>query len=173
MPGFGGTVGDNARMRIYLPATSADLSRPAGGPPRWGHAAAAELRRALPDEDDEGLEASAMLAAADESITHLRAASSALPRRVVLAADVPDSAVVVPERARPWREGDDQLPSAVEVRATVPWDAVVSIHVDDAAAADAVSAALTDDDAIEDAAEHDLLWHDIVEREVLARELRG
>lgn len=160
-------------MRIYLPATSADLSRPAGVPPRWGHAVTAELRRALPEEDDEGLEASAMLAAADESIAHLRAASSALPRRVVLAADVPDSSVVVPERARPWREGDDQLPSAVELRATVPWDAVVSIHVDAPDAEPDVTAALEDDAAIDQAAEHDLLWHDIVEREVLARELRG
>jgi len=173
MAGFPGIVGDNGTMRIYLPATSADLSRPAGVPPRWGHAVTDELRRALPEEDDEGLEASALLAAADESIAHLRAAASALPRRVVLAADVPDAGVVVPERARPWREGDDQLPSAVEVRATVPWDAVVSIHVDDADAEPDVTAALAEDDAVDRAAEHDLLWHDIVEREALARELKG
>src|SRR5699024_5031994 len=121
-------------MRIYLPATSADLSRPAGVPPRWGHAVTGELRRALPEEDEEGLEASAMLAAADESIVHLRAAAAALPLRVVIAADVADSSLVTPERARPWRPGDDQLPSAVDVRATVPWQDVVSIHVDDPAA---------------------------------------
>ena len=160
-------------MRIYLPATSADLSRPAGVPPRWGHAVTAELRRALPDEDDEGLEASAMLAAADESIVHLRASSSAVPRRVVIAADVADSAVVVPGRDRPWRTGDDQLPSAVDVRVTVAWEDVVSVHVDEPEAQPDVTAAVEDDDAIDRAAEHDLLWHDVVEREVLARDLRG
>ena len=173
MTRFRTSVRKNAGMRIYLPATSADLSRPAGLPPRWAHAVTAELRRALPDEDDEGLEASAMLAAADESVVHLRAASSAVPRRVVVAADVADSGVVVPERARPWQEGDDQLPSAVEVRSIVPWSDVVSIHVDEPGAEEAVTAALTDDAAVDRAAEHDLLWHDIVEREVLARELRG
>ncbi len=160
-------------MRIYLPASSADLSRPAGVPPRWGHAVTAELRRALPDEDDEGLEAAAMLAAADESIAHLRAVPQALPRRVVIAADVADSAVVVPERRRPWQPGDDQLPSAVDVRTTVPWADVASIHIDEPAAAEDVAAALEDDAAIDRAAEYDLLWHDIVEREALARELRG
>ena len=160
-------------MRIYLPATSADLSRPAGVPPRWGHAVTAELRRALPEEDEEGWEAAAMLAAADESIVHLRAASSAVPRRVVIAADVEDVAVVLLERSRPWQPGDDQLPSAVDVRVTVPWQDVVSIHVDDAEATDDVAAAVDDDDALDRAAEHDLLWHDIVEREVLSRELRA
>lgn len=160
-------------MRIYLPATSADLSRPDGVPPRWGHAVTAELRRALPDEDDEGLEASAMLAAADESIVHLRASSSAVPRRVVIAADVEDSAVVVPTRSRPWQPGDDQLPSAVEVRVTVQWRDVASIHVDGADAVSDVAAAMEDDEAVERAAEHDLLWYDVVEREVLARDLRG
>ncbi|WP_324652613.1 DUF6912 family protein [Georgenia sp. H159] len=159
-------------MRIYLPATSADLSRPAGVPPRWGHAVTAELRRALPDEEEEALEATAMMAAADESIVHLRASSSAVPRRVVIAADISESAVVVPERARPWRVGDDQLPSAVDVRMTVPWADVASIHVDGPAATEDVAAAVDDDDALDRAAEHDLLWHDIVEREVLARELR-
>ncbi len=160
-------------MRIYLPATNADLRRPDGVPPRWGHAVTAELRRALPDEDDEGLEASAMLAAADESIVHLRASSSAAPRRVVIAADVAESAVVVPDRPRPWQPGDDQLPSAVDVRTTVPWRDVASIHVDEEEAVEDVAAAMADDEALDRAAEHDLLWHDIVEREVLARELRG
>ena len=160
-------------MRIYLPATSADLSRPAGVPPRWAHAVTGELRRALPDEDDEALEAAALLAAADESIQHLRATPNAAPRRVVLAADVDESVVEIAARARPWQEGDDQLPSAVDIRATVPWDRIVSIHVDEAAAAQDVTAALEDDDAIDRAAEHDLLWHDIVEREVLVVELRS
>ena len=160
-------------MRIYLPATSADLSRPDGVPPRWAHAVTAELRRALPDEDDEGLEAAALLAAADESIDHLRAATTAAPRRVVIAAEIAESATVPVERARQWQAGDDQLPSAVDVRATVPWRDVVSIHVDDEAAAADVSAALEDDTVVDRAAEHDLLWHDITEREQVARELRA
>lgn len=173
MTRFRTRVRNNVGMRIYLPATSADLSRPAGVPPRWGHAVTPELRRALPDEDDEGLEDAAMLAAADESLVHLRAASSALPRRVVIAADVDESAVITPTRSRAWQDGDDQLPSAADVRVTVPWSDVVSIHVDEPDAETDVAAALTDDAAVDRAAEHDLLWHDIVEREVLARELRG
>ncbi len=163
---------DNDAMRIYLPATSADLSRPAGVPPRWAHTVTAELRRALPDEDDEGLEAAAMLAAADESIDHLRATPNAAPRRVVIAADIAEADTAGVDRPRPWQAGDDQLPSAVDVRVTVPWQDVVSIHVDDEAAAADVSAALEDDSAVDRAAEHDLLWHDITERDQLVRELR-
>ncbi|MDD9206081.1 hypothetical protein PU560_06295, partial [Georgenia sp. 10Sc9-8] len=67
-------------MRIYLPATSADLSSDAGLLPRWAHAVTPALRTALPDEDEESHEMSALLAAADASVGLLEADDS-LPRR--------------------------------------------------------------------------------------------
>ena len=47
-------------MRVYLPATVADLSATAITS-RQAHAATASLAAALPDEDEEGLEVSALL----------------------------------------------------------------------------------------------------------------
>ncbi|MFH5824128.1 DUF6912 family protein [Georgenia sp. AZ-5] len=152
-------------MRVYLPATAADLS---GGAlsPRWAHAVTPALRGALPEEDDEGLEMSATLAAADESVARL-AADGSVPRRVVVAADVPDASVRPPEVL-----GEDQLPSAVEVVAPVQWSDVVAVHVDEPAAADDVSAAAAgDEEALERAAERDLLWYDVVELDALRSEL--
>lgn len=158
-------------MRIYLPATSEDLTRLEGVPARAGHAVTPALRRALPEEDDDGLADSAMLAAADESVTLLQRTPAAAPRRIVLAVDVADAEVDVPRPLRPWRPGDDRLPSAVDVPAMVRWRDVASIHVDEAAAADDVRAAIADDDALDLAAEHELQWYDIVEREQLAAHL--
>ena len=50
-------------MRVYLPATAAHLSAPQIGP-RTAYAVTPALARALPDEDEEALEASAGLCAA-------------------------------------------------------------------------------------------------------------
>jgi hypothetical protein len=153
-------------MRLYLPATATDLRSPTGIPARWAHAVTAALRAEFPDEDDEGLEMAATLAAADESV-RLIADDGSVPRRVVVAADVPDDAVQVPEVL-----GEEQLPTAVEVVSTVPWNSVVSLHVDeDAAAGDVRAAAAGDDDALERAADRDLLWYDVVELDALRREL--
>ena len=161
-------------MRIYLPATSEDLRHPEGLSPRAAHALTPALRQALPEEDDDGLADSALLAAADDSIALLRSAPRAAPVRVVVAADVADRDVTVPRPQRPWRPGDDRLPSAVDVPVSVPWSDVASIHVDEPGAAPAVEAAVTAPDdaaALDRAAEHDLLWHDIVERPALAASL--
>lgn len=158
-------------MRIYLPATSEDLIAPDGLSPRCGHAITPALRQALAQEDDDGLADSALLAAADESVARLREAPAAAPRRVVLAVDVEERDVDVPRLTRPWQPGDDRLPSAVDVRVTVPWRDVASIHVDEEDAGGDVTAAIADDDALDRAAERDLLWHDIVERPALAAEL--
>ncbi|WP_043503163.1 DUF6912 family protein [Georgenia sp. SUBG003] len=153
-------------MRLYLPATATDLDSPTGIAPRWAHAVTAALRAELPDEDDEGLEMAATLAAADESV-RLIAADGSVPRRVVVAADVPDDAVEIPEVL-----GEEQLPTAVEVVSPVPWGTVVSVHVDErAAASDVRAAAAGDDDALERAADRDLLWYDVVELDDLRREL--
>lgn len=145
-------------MRLYLPATARDLHDEDGIGPRWAHAVTQALRAELPDEDEEGLEMTATLAAADESV-RLIAADGSVPRRVVVVADVPDQAVQVPEVL-----GEEQLPTAVELVRPVAWGDVVTLHVDEADAADDVRAAAAgDDEALERAAERDLLWYDVVE----------
>lgn len=152
-------------MRLYLPATATDLRRSSIAP-RWAHAVTAAVRGELPDEDDEGLEMTATLAAADESV-RLIAVDGSVPRRVVVVADVPDDSVLVPEVL-----GEEQLPTAVEVVSPVAWDRVVALHVDEpAAAGDVRAAAAGDDDALERAADRDLLWYDIVELDALRNEL--
>src|SRR5690625_3200250 len=163
-------------MRIYVPATAADIAAETIAP-RWAHAVTPALRQALPEEDDEGLAESAMLAAADESLLRLRADAPAVARRVVVVAEVPSAAVAVPE-TRPWRPGDDRLPSAVEVVAPVSWHEVEAIHVDDPHSQDVVRRALLPEaeeaalaEAVEAAYELDLLWYDIVELSRLREEL--
>ncbi|RPF25838.1 DUF6912 family protein [Georgenia muralis] len=157
-------------MRLYLPATSADLR--SGLTPRWAHAVTTALRAELPEEDDEGLEMVATLAAADESVTLLAsgtplAGGHVAPRRVVIVADLPDSAVLVPEVL-----GEEQLPTAVEVVEPVDWSAVVAILVDEPEAEQDVRAAAGgDEEALERAAERDLLWFDVVELADLRRDL--
>ncbi len=154
-------------MRIYLPATAADLSAP-HVTARLAHAATTSLAQALPDEDQEGLEVSASLCAADSSVLLLAApgAQALLPRRVVVAADVDDAAVTG------LTVEEDALPGTVRVGVAVPWEDVAAILVDEAAAEEAVAAARTgDQEAFERAAEADLLWFDVSEREQLAAEL--
>ncbi|MHB1064740.1 MAG: DUF6912 family protein [Georgenia sp.] len=153
-------------MRVYLPATAADLHE-SPITARWAHAVTTALRGELPDEDEEGLEITASLAAADDSV-RLVATTGGVPRRVVVAADVPDGSVRAPEVL-----AEDQLPTAVELVGPVGWDVVVAILVDEArAAADVAAAAAGDDVAFERAAERDLLWYDVIERDALAGELR-
>ena len=139
-------------MRVYLPATAADLTAPALSP-RTAHAPTASLAAALPEEDQEGLEGSASLCAADGLVD----------RRVVVAADV------APEHVRELAPDEDVLPGTVQVTAPVPWDDVASLLVDEAAAeADVRAARGGDEAAFERAAEADLLWYDVCEREHLA-----
>ena len=151
-------------MRVYLPATAADLTAPALSP-RTAHAATASLAAALPEEDQEGLEVSASLCAADSSLVRLSRpeADGLADRRVVIAADV------VPEHVRELAPDEDVLPGTVQVTAPVPWDDVASLLVDEAAAeADVRAARGGDEAAFERAAEADLLWYDVCEREHLA-----
>ncbi|MFC7406360.1 DUF6912 family protein [Georgenia alba] len=160
-------------MRIYLPATAGDLADDAGVTPRWAHTVTGALRREMPDEEDEGLEMTATLAAADDSVRLLAgavradtASSLLVPRRVVAAADVPDDAVA------PAGADGDRLPTAVRLRETVTWDHVVALLVDEAAAEEDVAAAAAgDEEALERSAERDLLWYDVTERVDLLGEL--
>ena len=151
-------------MRIYLPVTLLDVDAAASRPDvdvRRAHAVTPALRELFPDEDDEGLEYAAQLAAADDSLDLLDRTTDAPRLRVVLSADVADGAVTVLV---------DEIPSAVELAAPVPWAAVVCAHVDEPAAAGDVADALTgDEEAVERLDERDLLWYDATELAAIPR----
>ncbi|MCO7274351.1 MULTISPECIES: DUF6912 family protein [Cellulosimicrobium] len=166
-------------MRIYLPATldeldavtvTADAARWTVAP-RGAHAVTAALTRALPDEDEEGLEYAAALEAADDSLALVAARPDAPRQRLVVTLEVPDGAVQVVG----GDDSDDEdapAPSAVEVLRTVPDVAIVCVHVDEPEAVEDVEAVLAaaDDDgpgadealdaAIDRVGERDLLWYD-------------
>jgi len=158
-------------MRIYLPATAAHLRAAVLGSPQepfLAHAATPALARALPEEDEEGLEVSASLCAADASLVLLAepGAEGLADRRIVIAADV-DA-----EHVRELAVEGDVLPGTVEVNAEILWEDVAALLVDEAEAeADVHAARLGDEDAFERAAEADLLWYDVTEREALADSL--
>ncbi|TNU75950.1 hypothetical protein FH969_05225 [Miniimonas arenae] len=140
-------------MRLYLPATAADLADP-DGVRAVASAVTPALRAALSEEDEEGLELSAFLTAADASVLRV-ARLGARPRRVVLAVEVDD---VRPDEAAP--EELRGLPSVLGVVA-VPWSHVVAVHVDDAEAEELVAAAVGgDEEAFDALVEIDLLWFD-------------
>lgn len=146
-------------VRIYLPATLRDLDPTslADPGPRRAHAVTPGLRAVLPEEDLEGLEHAAHLAAADDSVLRLAADPSAPRLRVVVTAEV-DATAVVP-CADP-----EAAPSAVEVRGPIRWDQVRCAHVDEPAAAEDVTAAAEGSPAARDrTAERDLLWYDVSE----------
>lgn len=165
---FAGPVRHTGGMRIYLPATASDLAADAVTV-RRAHAVTKALVAALPEEDEEGLEVSASLCAADSSLVLLAepASSDEPDRRVVIAADVSADAVTeVPA-------GEDVLPGTVEVTEPVGWDDVAAVLIDEAdAEADVRAARAGDEKAFERAAEADLLWYDVSERAALAAELR-
>ena len=160
-------------MRIYVPATLHELHDEqfgAGG--RIVHAVTDELRETLNRDaaepyGDEELEYAAFLAAADTSLDLLAGAPDSIPRRLVIAADVPNDAVGA---ARAGMPGAD-LPSAVELRHPLSEIEMVSFHVDedtDAVRELVAQAIAGDEQARNRADELDLLWFDVTEREVLA-----
>ncbi|MFI2704086.1 DUF6912 family protein [Cellulosimicrobium composti] len=165
-------------MRIYLPATldeldavtvTADAARWTVAP-RGAHAVTAALTRALPDEDEEGLEYAAALEAADDSLALVASRPDAPRQRLVVTVEVPDGAVQVVGGADD--DEDAPAPSAVEVLRTVPDVAIVCVHVDEPEAVPDVEAVLAAADgdgpeadaaldaAIERVGERDLLWYD-------------
>ncbi|HEY3924428.1 MAG TPA: hypothetical protein VGL75_07690 [Acidothermaceae bacterium] len=168
-------------VRIYLPATLPGLTAAGVGsdkPASQIEVAAAgaracavtpALREWYREGDLDELEYAAMTRAALASLRLL--AQGGGDRRVVLAADVADDAVV-------FDQGDD--PAAVRVLASVHFDQVVSAHVDDSSAAIDVVAAgaqveaadLGDDDAqfvIEGLEDHELQWYAVQEIASLLR----
>ncbi|MBC7291587.1 MAG: hypothetical protein H5T83_09695 [Actinotalea sp.] len=154
-------------MRIYLPASLPELASSSGLTARLVHAVTPALRAALPDEDEEGLEYAAQLLAADDSLDLLEALPPAARRRVVVAADVPESLV------EPVEADDAHAPSVVRLLGGVGWSDVACAHVDEAAAGPDVTATLSgDDDAAERLGERDLLWYDVTELAALGRSAR-
>jgi hypothetical protein len=159
-------------MRVYLAATLPVLVRLRDeGELVVGsaaHAVTPALREWYAESDLEELEQAAFYDAERQSL-RLLADDPAAPRlRIVIAADVPDSAV------SPVGGADDDDRSAVQVSSGVSVAAVASVHVDEkdavadiAAAIDALAAAgAGDEDAqfVVDGAEgHDLLWYDVTE----------
>jgi uncharacterized protein DUF6912 len=158
-------------VRVYLPATTnvlrtlVDEGRLTG--PLTAFAVTPGLREfyALSDAgaDDEELEYAALLAAARASLRLVDIDPSAARRRVVLAADVPDSAVAEVE-------DPDADRGAVRITGDVALAEVASAHVDGAEAEDDVRAAvnvvleadLGSEDAqfvVDQAEGHELAWY--------------
>lgn len=152
-------------MRIYLPSTSTELARLRDDEelpgPRAATAVTAELEEFYLDPDVEELEYLALREAARLSLRMLDADSSAARRRVVVVAEVPDSAVQPDPRAGR---------GSVRLQTALPRASVVSLHMDDAEAESAVTAAaavvleadLGSDDAqfvVDEAEAHDLAWY--------------
>lgn len=152
-------------MRVYLPATAADLS--ADAPPTL-RAFTVIAPPGIRGEDLEVLEDDAQDEAAVESLRRLRDETpGAAPRRVILAADIHPG--VVPE---PTEEGSTT--GVIALDSPVPWSDVRALLVDEDAAASAVGAVLAADDqeAADEALaalwDRPLQWFDATERELLA-----
>jgi hypothetical protein len=158
-------------MRVYLASTLPELAAALqagqiGPAPLAGFAVTPALREWYASGDLEELEYAAMAVAARASLRLLTADAAAPPRRVALAADIPDEQVT--------NCGDLDEPAAVRIDAPVPLTRVASAHVDDpsaaadvrAAAAAAPAADRGDDDAkftVDSAEGHELLWYAVQE----------
>jgi hypothetical protein len=154
-------------MRVYLPMTLAELGSALvagqiGPAPVTGYAVTPALREWYASGDLEELEYIALMQAARASLRMLHTDTKAPRRRVVLAAELPDSMVT--------SVNGPAKPGKVSVTLPVMLSDVVSGHVDsdDAAAdIDAAAAALPAADAgdsdakfVVDGAEgHELLWY--------------
>jgi hypothetical protein len=158
-------------VRVYLPATTTvlrtlvDEGRLAG--PHTAFAVTPQLRefyeRSDPRADTEELEYAALLTAARASLRLLDVDPTAVRRRVVLAADVPEGEVTPMDDPHVER-------GAVRVAADVPMQDVASAHIDGSEAEDDVRAAvnvvleadLGSEDAqfvVDQAEGHELAWY--------------
>lgn len=173
-------------MRIYLPTTLAGLRAAVaagefGPAPLAAHTVTPALREWYASGDEEELEYVATMAAALDSLRLLSQATppDGQPRRVVVAADVPDSAVsrggteaASRQLGAPSHGGsssDGVRVSLVVLGEPVRLSQVVSAHVDDPEAAGDVAAAAAalpaadvgDDDAqwlVDGLEDHELQW---------------
>jgi hypothetical protein len=154
-------------MRVYLPYTLPALAGLLDGPaagsgPVRGYAVTPALREWYSSGDEEELEYVAMTQAARASLRLLHADPDAPPRRVVLAAEVPDDLVT--------GSGGFDDPALVQVSVQVGLADVASGHIDDPRAEADVLAAVAalpdadsgDEDArftVDGAEGHELLWY--------------
>lgn len=154
-------------MFVYIPAKPALLRRDALEV-EVAYAVTEDLRAAFPGDHDEELEAIALDCAALHSVKLLEPGEDV---RVVVAADVPPSAIAEAE------ERPDLYAGALLLTAPVAWKRVDSFYaddLDDAAARAAVAAARellaaapggeADGEADALLAEHVLSWYDSTER---------
>lgn len=114
-------------MRVYVPSTLPGLARLVARhelepSPLRAYAVTEALRTELETDDAEELEYAALRNAADVSLELLGDEAAAARQRVVLAAEVPDSAV---------RPGAPGQASAVLVDRPIPYERVVSAHLDE------------------------------------------
>ena len=153
-------------MRVYLPSTLSGLRQLVAdgavyGSPLTAFAVTPGLRDWYQDDDIEELEYAATMEAARSSLRALDDDPAVPRRRVVLAADVPDSSVTI---------RDDRDRGVVEIGIPVTLDRIVAAHVDDpeaegiiaAAAAAMLAADLGDPDAqdsVDDAEGLGLSWY--------------
>lgn len=154
-------------MRVYLPSTLGLLASvlragQIGPAPVRGYAVTPALREWYASGDLEELEYIAMIQAARASLWLLRDDPAWPRRRVVLVAELPETNVTA-------RNGFDK-PGQVAMPVPVELTDLVSAHVDDPAAADDISAAVSalpaadagDEDArfaVDGAEGHELLWY--------------
>jgi hypothetical protein len=153
-------------MRVYVASTLAALAElhkagqlsPA---PLTAYAVTPALREWYTEGDSEELEYAAMTDAARASLRLLAATPEAPRRRVVVAAEVPDTHVV------PVLDAGE--PGLVRVEVDVPRTWIDAIHVDDPKVADEVGLAVVllgaadagDEDAafaVDGIDDHELLW---------------
>ncbi|MFI9553943.1 DUF6912 family protein [Nonomuraea endophytica] len=158
-------------MRVYLPCTLPALAKAVaagelGPAPLIGYAVTPALTEWYASGDTEELEYVALTEAARASLRMLAADRAdgvdAAPRRVVVAAEVPDGGLTVgvdlAERAR------------VRLAGSVPLSKVAAAHVDDLYAIPDIEAAIAalpaaddgDDDArftVDGAEAHELMWY--------------
>ncbi|HEY3954242.1 MAG TPA: hypothetical protein VGM53_12770 [Streptosporangiaceae bacterium] len=161
-------------MRVYLASTLPTLEKALqagelGPAPLAGFAVTPALRESYASGDEEELEYTALTLAARASLRLLAADPGAPPRRVALAADVPDGQV-----ASIGDPGDPDEPAAVAITAAVPVARLASAHIDDTDAAADVRAAVAalpaagrgDPDAkfaVDGAEGNELLWYAVQE----------
>jgi hypothetical protein len=165
---------------VYLPATTSTLrdlldTGGVGPAPLTAFAVTPALREWYLDDDVEALEYAAMTEAARGSLRLIDADPDAARRRVVIAVDVPDAEVTV---------RDDLDRGVVRVSGVVPMAAVASVHVDDADAEPAISAAAESiiaadlghaeaQEKVDDAEGFELSWYASQEIGTLLDELRA
>jgi hypothetical protein len=161
-------------MRVFLPSTLPALAQALQAGrlgDNDGFAVTPALREAYASGDEEELEYAALTEAARASLRLLAKDCDAPPRRVVLAADIPDDQVT--------QVATDDRPARVLIGTAVPLAWLASAHVDDLVAAEDVKGAVLalpdadagDEDAqfaVDGAEGHELAWYAIQELPYLA-----